>query len=112
MKQKYRYVLGLDVGTNSVGWALIKLELQPDGSYRPVGIVDDSSRIIPLTADVLSDFSRGITKSPAAERTLSRGARRRYERKGLRRERLNRVLRLLGYLPDHYAQALNHGLFP
>lgn len=107
MKQKYRYVLGLDVGTNSVGWALIKLELQPDGSYRPVGIVDDSSRIIPLTADVLSDFSRGITKSPAAERTLSRGARRRYERKGLRRERLNRVLRLLGYLPDHYAQALN-----
>ena len=107
MKKVYRYVLGLDVGTNSVGWALVKLELQPDGRFRPVGIIDDSSRIIPLTADVLSDFSRGITKSPAAERTLRRGIRRRYERKNLRRERLNRVLRLLGYLPEHYAKGLN-----
>jgi CRISPR-associated endonuclease Csn1 len=102
-------ILGLDLGTNSVGWALIN---ENDNKKE---IVDLGCRIIPMSQDVLDNFNRGVSKSQTAERTGYRGIRRLRERHLLRRERLHRVLNILGFLPENYAKSIdfeqNYGQF-
>ncbi len=101
-------IVGLDIGPNSIGWAVVEAELSgesQDLEYK--GLIGAGSRIIPMGQDELGDFEKGALKSKASERTGYRGARRRYERRSLRRQRLNRVLNLLGFLPEHYAAALD-----
>ena len=96
-------ILGLDLGTNSIGWAVVNA----DDNGNPIGIEGMGSRIIPMDAATLGDFDRGNSISQTAERTRMRGMRRLLERSLLRRERLHRVLDILGFLPLHYSQALN-----
>ena len=98
-------ILGLDLGTNSIGWAVIDDEIKQ--------IVSAGSRIIPMEAGRLGDFEKGNSVSFTAERTQSRGMRRLHERFLLRRERLIRVLRIMGFLPDHFAAQLSrYGKLP
>ena len=99
-------ILGLDLGTNSIGWAVVKAE-DVEGKERLIGIEAAGSRIIPMDAAVLGKFSSGVSQSQTAERTKLRMARRLKERRLLRRERLHRVLGILGYLPSHYANDLD-----
>lgn len=101
-----KHILGLDLGTNSIGWALVKSEQDCDDVERINGIEAAGSRIIPMDAAVLGDFAKGNTKSQTADRTAARGIRRMGERHKLRRERLNRVLDVMGFLPEHYSAAL------
>ncbi len=96
-------ILGLDLGTNSIGWALIALE-SDDSKYE---IIKLGSRIIPMGEDVLGKFDSGITESDTAKRTGFRGVRRLRERHLLRRERLHRVLNILNFLPEHYAREID-----
>ncbi|MGL4518660.1 MAG: type II CRISPR RNA-guided endonuclease Cas9 [Phocaeicola sp.] len=96
-------ILGLDLGTNSIGWAVIK---QHNNDHIE-GIECAGSRIIPMDAATLGDFEQGNSKSQTADRTKFRGTRRLRERHLLRRERLHRVLTLLEALPSHYAEELN-----
>jgi len=92
-------ILGLDLGTNSIGWALIDAEKKCiDG----IG-----SRIIPMSQDILGDFERGNSVSQTAERTGFRSTRRLRERHLLRRERLHRILNVMGFLPKHYAEQID-----
>ena len=100
-------ILGLDLGTNSIGWAVVLGELNADESFQLAGIEASGSRIIPMDAAMLGDFDRGNSISQTAERTRLRGIRHLLERCLLRRERLHRVLDILGFLPSHYSQALN-----
>ncbi len=65
------------------------------------------SRIIPMSQDVLGKFDSGVSISQTAERTGYRGVRRLYQRDNLRRERLHRVLNILGFLPQHYKDAID-----
>lgn len=96
-------VLGLDLGTNSIGWAVVnRSEDTHEGNIKATG-----SRIIPMGEDVLSDFGKGNSQSQTKERTTARSARRVHERQLLRRERLNRVLNHMRMLPEHYAQNLD-----
>lgn len=97
-----RKILGLDLGTNSIGWAVINAENDNDGNPILKNIEAAGSRIIPMDAAILGDFNKGNLKSQTAERTSYRSIRRLLERSHLRRERLHRVLRILGFLPDHY----------
>lgn len=97
-------ILGLDLGTNSIGWAVIERE---DSNGR---IIKSGSRIIPMDAATLGDFASGNTKSQTAERTSKRTARRMRERFLLRRERLHRLLHLLGFLPKHYEKGIGWDL--
>jgi len=92
-------ILGLDLGTNSIGWALIDKENDK--------ILGMGSRIIPMSQDQLGDFGKGNSISQTAERTNYRGIRRLRERNLLRRERLHRVLNLLGFLPQHFAEQID-----
>ena len=41
MKFKQRYRLGLDIGTNSIGWCVLRLNEQDE----PIGIIRAGSRI-------------------------------------------------------------------
>lgn len=102
-------ILGLDLGPNSIGWATVIGSDDSDGVEQ---IESDGSRIIPLDAVKLGDFEKGNSVSQTKERTFYRGARRLRERCLLRRERLHRILDLLGFLPEHYSAALTrHGKF-
>lgn len=70
------------------------------------------SRIIPMDAATLGDFDKGVTKSQTSERTTFRGIRRLRERGLLRRERLHKVLKILGFLPEHYANEIDFDHHP
>ena len=99
MKKK----LGLDLGANSIGWALITQDFD-----KKEGIINGlGSRIIPMSQNILSDFDAGITLSQTANRTSHRSLRRLYQRKSLRRDRLHRVLNVLGFLPKHYKDSID-----
>lgn len=92
-------ILGLDLGTNSIGWALV----QQDFENKQGKIIGLGSRIIPMSQDILGKFDKGNSISQTAERTRYRGIRRIRERHLLRRDRLHRILNVLGFLPEHYA---------
>lgn len=98
-------ILGLDLGTNSIGWAVINSE--EDGPIVKKRIELAGSRIIPMDAAVLGNFDSGVTKSQTAERTSFRSIRRLRERQLLRRERLHKVLQILGFLPEHYVNDID-----
>lgn len=103
-------ILGLDLGTNSIGWAVVNAEevsRDNETTYlKPIGISAAGSRIIPMDEGALGDFDMGKTKSQTADRTKFRGARRLLERFLLRRERLLRVLKLMNFLPEHFADQI------
>ena len=105
MEQKH--ILGLDLGTNSIGWAVINVSKNEEDKEQLDGINCDGVRIIPMDAAVLGDFDKGNSKSQTADRTQYRSMRRLYERGKLRRERLHRILALLGFLPLHYSKQLD-----
>jgi len=93
-------ILGLDLGTNSIGWALVDMD---EKKIEGIG-----SRIIPMTQDVLDTFSGGKPlETQTSARTHYRGMRRIRERHLLRRERLHRVLNILGFLPEHYTNKID-----
>jgi len=100
-------ILGLDLGTNSIGWSVLLAEIDENGNVQLQCIEAAGSRIIPMDAAMLGDFERGNSISQTAEKTRLRGIRRLLERCLLRRERLHRVLDILGFLPFHYSKALN-----
>ena len=93
--------LGLDLGTNSIGWALVGGN-DPKKKIAGIGV-----RTIPMGQDVLGKFDNGQSISQTAERTSYRGIRRLRERSLLRRERLHRVLGLMGFLPKHYEASID-----
>lgn len=110
-------ILGLDLGTNSIGWAVINAEEQTRDDnttfLSPTGISSAGCRIIPMDEATMSNFNSGKTsknstvKSQTAKRTDYRGMRRLIERNLLRRERLLRILNILGFLPEHFATKIN-----
>lgn len=55
-------VLGLDLGTNSIGWA--KVFMDDDGKY--LHDIKLGSRIIPMSQDILGKFDSGVTESQTA----------------------------------------------
>lgn len=94
-------IVGLDLGTNSIGWAVVREE---NDEKR---ILSASSRILPVNAEMLGKYEKGDSVSSTSERTFMRGARRLRERFLLRRERLLRVLNHIGFLPVHYSSKLD-----
>lgn len=100
-------ILGLDLGTTSIGWAIISQNNGDATCIDATGI-----RSIPTDAATLSDYGRGNTVSQTKERTNLRSARRLRERHLLRRQRLFRVLNKMGYLPQHFSGHIdNYGHF-
>lgn len=92
-------ILGLDLGTNSIGWALVEI----DHTNKIVKILGLGSRILNMDAAEIAKFESGSKiESGAANRTKLRSTRKLNERYLLRRDRLHCVLNLLNALPEHY----------
>ncbi|MEQ8522211.1 MAG: HNH endonuclease domain-containing protein [Vicingaceae bacterium] len=96
-------ILGLDIGANSIGAALINLpekfeDYGKEGSIEWVG-----SRIIPTDGDYLQKFESGAqAETKAAARRQKRGSRRLKHRYKLRRSRLIKVFKTLGWLNKEF----------
>ncbi len=86
---KEKLILGLDLGTTSIGWALVKERI---GLKKQSEIIKLGVRVNPLSVDEVKDFSTGKAQSTNAERTLGRGARRNLDRFQLRRKNLIEIL--------------------
>ena len=98
-----KYRLGLDMGTNSIGWAAVLL----DNDDNPCGLLDMGVRIFPDGRDEQSK------QSNAVDRRLARGQRRRRDRYLARREKLMDALVNCGLMPkDVAARKALEGLDP
>lgn len=91
-------VLGLDIGTNSIGWSFVELDAEPSEGR----ILGMGSRIIPMETDLLNNLEQGNSISKTASRRQARGARRLKHRYKIRRNRLIECLILLKWLPNHF----------
>jgi CRISPR-associated endonuclease Csn1 len=83
-------VLGLDLGTTSIGWAFVN-EAENDSEQSE--IVQLGVRVNPLSTDEITDFEKGRPLSVNADRTLKRGMRRNLQRYKQRRENLIQILK-------------------
>ncbi len=90
-------ILGLDLGTNSIGWAVVEKE---DGKF---SLVDKGVRIFQEGVKI----EKGIESSKAAERTGHRSARRIKFRRKLRKIATLRALSDYGYCPKLSKEELN-----
>ncbi len=79
-----KIILGLDLGTTSIGFAHVIEAATPEQSE----IIQIGVRVNPLTTDESTNFEKGKPVSENADRTLKRGARRNLDRYQLRRENL------------------------
>lgn len=77
-------ILGIDTGTNSLGWAIVSSDGQ--GAYK---LLEHGTNIFQEGVKI----EKGIESSKASERTVHRGVRKRYWRLKVRKIRLLTVLR-------------------
>ena len=82
-------VLGLDLGSASIGWAIIEENsceiLNDSDTSQQDKIVAIGSRIIPLTTDESNQFSKGQAITKNSDRTANRTQRKGFDRYQLRR---------------------------
>ncbi len=83
-------ILGLDLGTSSIGWALVN---EAEDDIQKSSIIKLGVRVNPLTVDELSNFERGKSITTTADRTLKRSMRRNLQRYKLRRTSLIKILK-------------------
>ena len=89
-------ILGLDIGSSSIGWAYVN---EAENKDEQSEIVRLGVRIIPM-GDELSEFQSGNAISLNAARTDKRGARRLIQRYKLRRSKVQKVLSEMGIFPS------------
>ena len=89
-------ILGLDLGSTSIGWAIVN---EPENEQEQYQIVDMGVRIVPLSKDENDEFSKGNAISKNANRTLKRGARRGMQRYQMRKQHLVAVMKALDMMP-------------
>ncbi len=90
-------ILGLDLGTNSIGWAVVN---EAETKDEKSSIVRIGVRVNPLTVDELTNFEKGKSITTNADRTLKRSARRNLQRYKARRDNLIEVLRENNIISD------------
>ncbi|KVV14370.1 type II CRISPR RNA-guided endonuclease Cas9 [Flavobacterium sp. TAB 87] len=95
-------ILGLDLGTTSIGWAFIN---EGENDNETSSIINAGVRIVPLTTDEEADFKKGNTISINADRTLKRGARRGLQRFKQRRDALLQSFRGINFISSNYVYA-------
>ena len=89
-------VLGLDLGVGSIGWCLV----EKNDENVPQRILRMGSRIVPISSDEESGYTKGNAISKNADRTAKRTARKCYDRYQLRRHALIDLLKQLGMEPN------------
>ena len=90
-------ILGLDLGTNSIGWAVVN---EAESETEKSSIIKLGVRVNPLTVDEQTNFEKGKPITTNAVRTLKRSMRRNLQRYKLRRANLIEVLKENGIIDD------------
>lgn len=90
-------ILGLDLGTTSIGWALVN---EKENDNEQSSIIKLGVRVNPLTTDEQKNFDEGKPITTNADRTVKRGMRRNLQRYKLRRDALLSVLEEQGFISD------------
>ncbi len=93
MQNENELVVGLDIGGNSVGWAVVEMSGDRLKTIHGMG-----SRIIPMGPE-LKDFQQGNSITKNAIRRQKRSMRRNNQRYKLRRAKLLKVLEEIGAVP-------------
>ncbi|MBO7580810.1 MAG: type II CRISPR RNA-guided endonuclease Cas9 [Bacteroidaceae bacterium] len=88
-------ILGLDLGTTSIGWAVVN---EATNNEEKSSIVKLGVRVNPLTVDEQTNFEKGRPITTNADRTLKRSMRRNLQRYKLRRENLINCLKEHGFI--------------
>lgn len=83
-------ILGLDLGTNSIGWAVVN---EKENTEEQSSIIKLGVRVNPLTVEEQRNFEAGKPITTNADRTLKRSMRRNLQRYKLRRENLLEILK-------------------
>lgn len=91
-------ILGLDLGTTSIGWAYIE-EAENDNEVS--SIIKTGVRVVPLSTDEQNDFKKGQSITINANRTLKRGARRNLHRYKMRRKEVINILKSIDFLDEN-----------
>jgi CRISPR-associated endonuclease Csn1 len=109
-------ILGLDLGTTSIGWSFIN---EAENENETSSIINTGVRItqfdnfskvdktgkVTESKNPVSDFNSGNGLSPNAGRTLKRGARRSLQRFKQRREALLEIFTKIKFIPDNFVYA-------
>ncbi len=103
-KKMIKKILGLDLGTNSIGWALVT-ETKENKKLVDADIIKLGVRVNPLTVDEKTNFEKGKPITTNADRTLKRSARRNLQRFKLRRKNLRQVLLKNNIINDNFILA-------
>lgn len=82
-------IIGLDLGTTSIGWAIVN---EKENDTEKSSIVKLGVRVNPLTVDEQQNFEKGKAITTNADRRGKRSARRNLQRFKLRREQLTKIL--------------------
>ena len=90
-------ILGLDLGTTSIGWALVN---EAEDKDERSAIINLGVRVNPLTTDESQNFENGKAIETNAVRRDKRGARRNLQRYKLRRSSLISLLKEHGFITD------------
>ena len=92
-----KQIIGLDLGTSSIGWAVVR---EAENEEEESSIVRTGVRVNPLTVDELANFEKGKSITTNADRTLKRSMRRNLQRYKQRREALIEVMKQHGLITD------------
>ena len=85
--EKQSYILGLDIGSSSLGWAV----LETNKTNKPTGVLACGVRVFPAGVEGLET---GKDTSPNADRRQKRQIRRQLMRKARRMRKLFRIAKL------------------
>ena len=95
-----KYILGLDIGANSIGWAMLRAEPDTEGRLDPVAIERTGVRVFEAGVEGSDEeIAKGRDVSRAVDRRTARLARRRLDRLARRLSALHAILRRAGLLP-------------
>ncbi|MGI0107179.1 type II CRISPR RNA-guided endonuclease Cas9 [Salinimicrobium sp. WS361] len=88
-------ILGLDLGTTSIGWALVN---EAENEEETSSIIKTGVRVVPLSTDEQISFEKGQSITINADRTLKRGMRRNLHRYKMRRNAVVDVLKEISFI--------------
>lgn len=94
---KMKQILGLDLGTTSIGWALVN---ESENTDERSSIIKLGVRVNPLTTDESQNFEKGKSIETNATRRIKRGMRRNLQRYKLRRSCLIALLKEHHFIDD------------
>jgi CRISPR-associated endonuclease Csn1 len=107
------YILGLDLGVASIGWAMVECDASPEDDFKPVKLLRLGSHLFESGTDGgkagLEGIARGIDKPRNQERRTARLMRRQTWRRARRKRVLLRALIAHGLLPEPASLGIDIG---